>query len=848
MTFSQFHWHQASQPVRRRLQKTWHSVQAKMTPPRIRILLYGLLLLSVALTTWQAWPSFYTTTKLEPESHTDYLPYRIKQGDVLRQPIELEQDGLKEITMSFDMPGQEDIPADTRISLAIYAQPEAPTVSGSPAAGEADPGSETGEPVFVTSLNGDQIMGFARTAIPVNLGRRTAGKQFTLVMTVDQMPETSRLSVHTSFFARQTLLVDGHQTGLGLTMIFTYRQFNWPAFLSVIFLMLVLAFLVFAPLSLADRWFKAWPFLPLLLAPVITLMTAELLNSLNTRVWLDWPIMLLSYLVILLIELVIAGLTNRCRLAIYLNHGLFMVMAVVNHLKLFFRGDPFVAGDLASVTEAVHSINKLSFSVSNRLLMAFLVTLAYFRLFWPGQIQVRRRSSRWLLLSGGGVAIALLIGLVIRNSDLLRQTFDIQRYPWNQMMNYKENGLIIPWIQSTANLAVQKPEDDRKIPDDLYVLPADSQSGTVSADKPNIIAIMSESFCDFDNIRVLETSEPVMPFYDRLIQSKNTLHGNLLVSIFGGGTCNTEFEFLTGSSMLFLNDGSLPYNSYFNGRSHGLPDLFRQQGYRTVAIHPYLRTFWDRQLVYPNIGFDQFISLEDFPEGGLVRDFVGDEADFAQIIQTYETKSAAERLFIFSVTMQNHFPYYSSEEILAGLKYNIKLPGLTDVESVELYLSMLRQSDDALRDLVTYFANIEEPTIIVLFGDHLPGNHNAFNNFYQMMFNKTIAELSLAETQKLYETPWLIWANYDLPETGQADTVSPNFLSAKVLDFAGAAASPYFKYVKSLNQTIQAMNNKMILLRNGITFDREHIPASVVRKLDRYWAYEYDNIIRDKSQ
>ena len=98
--------------------------------------------------------------------------------------------------------------------------------------------------------------------------------------------------------------------------------------------------------------------------------------------------------------------------------------------------------------------------------------------------------------------------------------------------------------------------------------------------------------------------------------------------------------------------------------------------------------------------------------------------------------------------MQNHFPYYSSEEILSGLKYNIKLPKMTEVESVELYLSMLRQSDDALRELIYYFSSVKEPTIVVLFGDHLPGNNNSFKNFYEMLFNKSLSDLTLSRYRK----------------------------------------------------------------------------------------------------
>jgi phosphoglycerol transferase MdoB-like AlkP superfamily enzyme len=804
--------------------------------PRYRLMILLLLIIaSVAWTSWQAWPSFFETSKLEADSRSDYLPYRIKQGDVLNQTLIAKRDGLKEITFSFDMPGSQDVPAETQISLAVYT------------AGKF-------EPVYTTSLSGDEIMGFARTTVPVKLGRKTAGHTYYLVMTVDKMPASSRLSVHTTYSVTHPLVVNEGHTGLGLTMILTYQRFNWPVFLITIGLLIILVGLLVVPAAWIGRIYAAAPPMPLLLAPILSLTVCELLNTLNTTVWLGPALSLLSYLIILLLELILVGLLGRGRLALYLNHGLFTALAIGNHFKQFFRGDPFVAGDLASLTEATHTINKLQFIISNRFLMALLVTLIYLLLFKPVRLRLKKRIQRGVLAASSALALALLIGFVVRDTALLEQKLGIKRFPWNQMMNYRVNGLVVPWIQSTANLAVHPPAAQASIPKDLYNVPANTSTTPAAANKPNIIAIMSESFCDFNNIHTIDTSEPVMPFFDSLVASPKTLHGNLLVSIFGGGTCNTEFEFLTGSSMLFLNDGSLPYNSYFNGPTQGLPTLLKQQGYRSIAIHPYLRTFWDRQLVYPNIGFDKFISLEDFPEGGLVRDFVGDEADFAQIVRTFQEKSPEERLFIFSVTMQNHFPYYSSEEILAGLKYNIKLPGLTNVESVELYLSLLRQSDDALKQLITYFDSIDEPTIVVLFGDHLPGNNNSFNNFYEQLFKKTISELNVTETAKLYETPWLIWSNYDLPKNeiaqldGKTAVTSPNFLASRVLQLAGAVKSPYFDYLDTLNKKILALNNKMVMMQNGLVYDREHIPASVIRLLDRYWGYEYDNIVRDKAQ
>ncbi len=814
----------------------WQVFMARFIFPRLRnqrqlnlrLVFLSVFLLIILYISWQAWPSFYEQDEKQTTAGSDYLPYHLRQGDQLVQDFKSVKDGLSALTLSFDLPESAELPAGTQISLKI----------------QSPDGQASIDQIF---LSRDDLKLFARTRIPLKFNTPTAGQTYSLILSVDHLAENTRLSIHTSHAAQYGLKANGRSTGLQAVMSLTYSRFNAWTFARALFLLLLILALVILPMPRLEAMLQEAVVLPLLTAPFLTLVSIEILNTLNVDSMLSAAVFWLAYLTILLFELLLASLLGRVRLAIMVNHLLFMALGVANHIKLFFRGDPFVAGDLRSVTEAAHTINQLKFVINSRFLTAVLLMAIFLLLLGKTRDTHASRRTRWLTAPLViAPLIALLNGLVL-NPALISLYPGITRYPWNQMVNYNQNGVVIPFIQSTRNLNLSEPVQVSLPEPDFYQIPADRRTTQVAPEKPNVIAIMSESFADFDNIRPIETSEPVTPFFDQLLNSPNARHGKLLVSIFGGGTCNSEFEFLTGSSMLFMADGSLPYNSYFSGPTHSLADLFGQQGYRSVAIHPYLRTFWDRDLVYPAIGFDQFISLEDFPAGGKVRDFVSDKADFDQIIRSFENKSPQERLFVFSVTMQNHFPYNSSEEILSGLDYNIKLPTLTEVESVELYLSLLRQSDDALRDLIYYFSAVEEPTLIVLFGDHLPGNNNVFKNFYEDLFGKPLADLTQQETQKIYETPWLIWANYDLPAVAK-DVTSPNFLATTVLDLAGATKSPYFEQVSQLNQTVKAMNNKMVITRAGRTYDKESLPASLVRQLNPYWAAEYDNIVRNKTQ
>lgn len=815
------------QTIRKSGKKLGEHLKIFLTPRRSRIIVGIIFLIGIILTTWLAWPSFYETTSAEADGETDYLPYQLFEGDILRQTFVPQQKGLQELALSFDLSANSDLPQDTLFSLDIYRM--------------ADDSS-----VLSMTLTSEELRTYTQTAIPISLGRGSIGQDYELVLTVLKLSDEVTLSIHTTHALNYPLVVNQSQTGLAMTMVLTYSEFNQGIFALVLFMTVIIVLLLALPLRRMHQTMTRFTIIPIFAAPGMTLIIIELLNTLNVDFWLKPQLIFLSYLVILLIELFLLGLIGRSREAIYLTMTLFVIIGMSNHVKLFFRGDPFVIGDIRSLVEAAEGVNKLKFEVSSRFLLALLFAMVSLLLFAGIRHKKRSRKFHLCVMLASAVLFVSGYNLVLLNGEFLEETFKIDRYPWNNMMNYKQNGVTLPFLQSISNMIVRVPTEDVTVSPTMYEIDQTEQREKADPDKPNVIAIMSESFSDFSNINDLATSEPYIPFYDSLKNSDNTISGNLLVSIFGGGTCNTEFEFLTGSTMLFMNDGSIPYVNYFNRRTHSLADLYSQQGYRTLAIHPYLRSFWDRNTVYSNIGFDRFMSLEDFPQEGFVRDFMGDQADYDQIIQAMEDKEANERLFLFSVTMQNHFPYYSSEEILSGLKYNIKIPGMTDVESVELYLSLLRQSDDALKSLVTYLSDLDEPTLLVIFGDHLPGNNNCFNSFYENMFGKTIADLSLAETQKLYETPFMIWANYDLPED-DIDVISPNFLGTYVLNLSGAATSPYFAAVDQLGEEIQAMSGKMILMKSGIRYDEEHIPMRLVKKLDRYWAFEYDNIIADRE-
>ena len=354
-----------------------------------------------------------------------------------------------------------------------------------------------------------------------------------------------------------------------------------------------------------------------------------------------------------------------------------------------------------------------------------------------------------------------------------------------------------------------------------------------------------------------------MPFIDSL--TDNTIKGNVYVSVFGTGTSNTEFEFLTGNSMAFLPAGSNAYQLYIKDRQPGTVSLLQRSGYTSRAFHPYFGDNWNRTQVYDFMDFDDYISFEDIFGEDLaaeylarsynmtyikrklgefyhdtdimLRSYVSDEFDFRYIEQDYEKRDKSRPYFMFNVTMQNHSPYtlYSSE-----LKDGIKLRGLTgNYPLTEQYLALIRRSDDAFRQLLKYFGAKSEPVIILFFGDHQP---NIEPEFYDEIMGGDIRKINDETLLNRYKTKFVLWANYDIPE-GETDYISANYLRTLLLQIAGADLTKYDGYLAELYRDIPLITAQGCLDARGDYFKTDDTESKWYERLQQYRCIQYNNLI-----
>ena len=342
-------------------------------------------------------------------------------------------------------------------------------------------------------------------------------------------------------------------------------------------------------------------------------------------------------------------ITARGRLAVCVGMGISLLHGLIDHYVMLFRGTPVMLSDVFSIGTAANVAQGYSAPVELSVLRGVSTAVLYCVLVCLMQRRWKL-FDRWYVRRGCSLIVVALAAYVVHYGLGITGT-GINF--WASSRSYSE---FYYFLRCAGRSIVRAPEGYSA--DGLQTL-AEDYKGEQGTKTPNIIVIMNESFSDLGIVGNFETNEDYMPFVHSMQKGqKNTITGNLLVSTFGGGTANTEFEFLAGDTMAFLPFGCSPYQMYVKSEMPSLVGALEAQNYQTVAMHPYLSTSWNRPQVYQSFGFDEQCYEDSFPSDvERVRGRVSDSASYKKIIELYENKPKGQPFFLFDVTMQNHGGY-----------------------------------------------------------------------------------------------------------------------------------------------------------------------------------------------
>ena len=504
------------------------------------------------------------------------------------------------------------------------------------------------------------------------------------------------------------------------------------------------------------------------------------------------------------IFLLLSAVFGEFRLGYAAAAVLFALLGTVNYFVVQFRSSPIVPWDFFSIRTAASVAGNYTYVIHRRFFWSlFLLTAA---LMLAGRITLKIRKIAVRAVLSVLFAAVLITGGVTLQKKSVQDKLGMDTILFTPNVRYRNNGFFGAFIGDLHLISVEKPEGystrevDRIISKTEENAAArkeetENTSAALSGKMPTIIVVINEAFSDLSVLGEFGTDRDAMPYIRSLMEEYPS--GYAMVSVKGGNTANSEYEFLSGDTMAFLPQGSVVYQQFYHDSAPTLANQLVSLGYRATAIHPYNASGWERPRVYDLMDFEEFLSLKNFHNPLYIRSYISDKSAYEKIIETYESKKGDAPQLIYMVTMQNHGGY-SKESDNLDLKVhftNVKKTNL-QTTAAERYLTLVSLSDEYFHVLTDYFEDCGEPVIIVHFGDHQPSDYITNVIARQTGFD---ADASLEEEQRLYKVPYLIWSNFDL-SMESCPLTSLNFLAADVVKAAGLPLTGYQEFLLQLQK------------------------------------------------
>lgn len=570
------------------------------------------------------------------------------------------------------------------------------------------------------------------------------------------------------------------------------------------------------------------------LTPLIVFFIMEQINnlygvwSINIKYWIA------NIIILMVIFALLYYICFPYKITIVMFYCVTIIFSVSNYyVNLFRGGNAIKPADLLALKTAVNVSSSYVFKMTDNILkwVTVAVTCCIYAVWISRFSNVKLKIKKRICI--GSLLCIFAIGS-FKGIDLTSGYYSVRLDYWQISTSYYKYGIPMTFLTLCQNTTIKKPENysKKQVVEilDSYKENEEQEQLTIDEKKPTVIAIMNESLSDLSIIRDFKCEPEYMPFWN----SFNTpiMKGNLFVSVFGGGTCNTEFEFLTGNTMGNLPQGSYPYQQYSLKRASSLAHEFKNNGYDTVAIHPGNPESWNREKAFSDIGFDEFITKKDFVDPEYIGNFISDHSCYNKIIEEFEHREKEK--FIFAVTIQNHGGYDDSR--LSDNDMVQLEPDLNTYSGAREYLTLMKKADEALKELFAYFEKVDSPVIICVFGDHQPF---ISEEFYEKLFGHSIENLSSEERVKRFKTPYLIWSNYDTGKTVERRNTSANFLGTLLLNIAGQLKNPFFRYIYSMQQEITEMNVEYYRTKDGVLHGLNDQDEKSRMWLKQYQAMQY---------
>lgn len=455
----------------------------------------------------------------------------------------------------------------------------------------------------------------------------------------------------------------------------------------------------------------------------------------------------LNVFVLTTISSIMLMLTRRIEWVTLAVGGVATILSFVNIGKFQLRNVPLLYEDFYLLNEVwvlMPEILNIRMMVMMATGVAISAIIGHFLIKWFRKSKLQGHRGVTLLLMSLSV-VFLLIGQNINSADI----------------SIMDTGFIYSLSNNTRQQMIIHEEQlqEAKVLYNNYLAAYGELEDLSAIDtKPNIIVIQSEAFWDVNKLGVSFDQNPI-PVFESL--KKESIHGETYVPVFGGGTSNTEYEVLTGLTMKnFSSDWYMVYPNEIKSPTVSVASILKNQGYAAEGIHPYMSWYYNRIEVYKHFGFDSLKTIEYMNGYDNIGVFASDDYTTDLIIEAL--KSNDDPFFGFVVTMQNHGPYGNARFKQEDFDIQIE-DKLTDSSRYLLanYTQGIHLSDRALGRLVEHLRGLDEPTILLFFGDHLPMLGEDYQIYREVGYVGKESTEALQQDMRIMAVPYIIWRNYD---------------------------------------------------------------------------------------
>jgi len=520
------------------------------------------------------------------------------------------------------------------------------------------------------------------------------------------------------------------------------------------------------------------------------------------------PLVFLYNSLIIFATLLLSILFSKRTFVLVIVSSIWIGLGITNGVILSKRMTPFTVYDLSSFKEGL-SIASNYFSVAQMVLI-----VACFAAAAVGIIVLWRKSARREIRTRYKKNIAIFLAVILAvfgTSGLFIKAGILDTYFPNLAYGYQDNGFPYCFINTWLNTGVSKPANYSK-KEIRSIFTKKELETTVAAkgkdgneEHPNIIFLQMESFMDPETIKGLKLSEDPIPNFRKLM--KETSSGRFTSPAVGAGTANVEFESMTGMRVKFFGPGEYPYKSILGKEvCESIPYDLESIGYSTHAIHDHRATFYNRNTVFKNLGFQTFTSLEymnnvSTTPKNWAKDFVLTD----QIEDALKSTKGSD--YIYTISVEGHGSY-PTEKVIENPKITVEKAASEELKwEWEYYVNQLYEMDEFIGQFINEMKNFDEDTVVVIYGDHLPAISD-------------ISDDTLKYGRSEYQTDYVIWSNFKMKKTHE--DLAAYQISSEVLNRLGIHQGTMVTYHQKYRHSKNYMKN-LEALEYDILYGKRYI-------------------------